>query len=109
MNEEQRTENEEIEFGDPFGDAIDFNFNPLGDRLYSDANTRVKDLKVRPLQHVLGGAMVEVMVLESRVIRYRDRLESGRNITVQHEFHQHQFITVDRRSLKMSDEIKAAA
>lgn len=86
---------------DIYGDTIDFRFNPIGDRYYSDENTRVKNLQVRPLQHVLGGSMVEVMVLESCSICYQDRLESGRKITVVKEFHEHQFLTIDRRRLSV--------
>lgn len=84
---------------DRYGDTIDFNFHAGGDRYYNDRNTRVKNLKVRRMQRLLGGAMIEVMVLESQTVRYRDRLETGRTTTVLHEFHQHQFITVDPRRL----------
>ena len=97
----------EIDAGDPFGDAIDFNFNALGDRLYSDENTRVKDLQVRPLQRVLGGSMVEVMVLESRTIRYQETLATGRKVYVTKEFHQQQFLVVDPHRLSVAtDEVR---
>ena len=84
---------------DVFGDTIDFTFHPGFDYYCSDDNTRVKNLKVRSLGGILGGAMVEALVLESMAIRYQDRLPSGGHTVVTKEFYQNQRITINPLSL----------
>lgn len=63
--------------------------------LYTDQNTRVKDLPVKFLRRLGVGQMIEVEVLRMHSATYREDIGAGQCQYVTKEFHPGQTIMID--------------
>lgn len=68
--------------------------------LYTDQNTRVKNLPVRHLRDLGVGQMIEVEVLQMWSTTYQEPIGNGHLQYVTKEFHPGQIIIIDRSYTK---------